>query len=193
MSSITDPQKALTGNAAVAREMTQRLLTRCPMEINGKPKRRRDFFDTVYAFDAPFIAAVTAINEDRVSPILKHSRSLQDTEVESLLEALKEPGKQMQAPAGIPKYDYIGDGGSRLVRLARPKFQLETVDIRWSPPMPLRQTDEGTIYTSGHWVQDVTYSLIKIRLSRYEWSRLLASYQNPAPEIETKTRHLHAA
>lgn len=163
--------------AALAEQFVTRLVTRCPVDVNGKPTRSPDIFDTAYVLDQVFIAHVEMIMEDRKPPSIKHSRTLQDEEVEEIQKALETPGKAITAPAGVPGFDLIAARGSRLVNLARPVCRLVHVSFSYHPPCPRAETPDGTLYAPSFYTQDIQFTLRKLMISRYEWTKLLKAYQ----------------
>lgn len=163
--------------AALAQTLSSRLVSRCPTNVSGAPNRAPDIFDTAYVLDQVFIAHVEMIMADRRPPPMKHSRTLQDDEVESIQKALETPGTAIHAPAGIPSFDLIGVRGSRLVNLARPVARLIHVSFSYHPPCPRAETPDGTLYAPGFYTQDIQFTLRKLQISRYEWTKLLKAYQ----------------
>lgn len=163
--------------AALAEQFVSRLVTRCPVDVNSKPTRRPNIFDSAYVFDQAFIAHVEMIMKDRRPPPLKHSRTLQDEELEAIQKALETPGTAIHAPAGIPGFDLIAVRGSRLVNLARPVARLSHVSFSYHPPSPRAETPDGILYAPGFYTQDIQFTLRKLQISRYEWTKLLKAYQ----------------
>lgn len=163
--------------AAIATTISSSLVSRCPTNVSGAPTRAPDIFDTAYVLDQVFIAHVEMIMADRKPPAMKHSRTLQDDEVEEIMKALETPGKSITAPAGIPGFDLIAVRGSRLVNLARPVARLVHVSFSYHPPSPRAETPDGILYAPGFYTQDIQFTLRKLQISRYEWTKLLKAYQ----------------
>lgn len=164
--------------AVIANTLESRCVMRCPVDVAGKPVRRREGFDTTYCQDATFIRCVELLHDEKTPPPISYSRTLHEEEWEHILKTLEDRSKQIYAPAGIPGYDWVFVRGSKLVNLAQPVARLTSVKFRYTQPMPRMETGDGTLYTAGYWSQDITYTLLRLRITRYDWTKLLKAYQH---------------
>ena len=162
---------------ALAEEINKRLLTRCPVNVKGVPYRRRAIYDSVYIYDAAFLAVIDMLHENRHPPAQKYSRTVQDKDIEEILLALETPGKGIIAPAGIAGYDFIDVRGSSLVNLSLPVAKITSLQFCWNPPMPRAETPQGIQYVPAYWTQEIQYDIKRLNLSLYEFNKLRAKHE----------------
>lgn len=147
-------------------QMNKSVLATVPRDVEGRG-RAANIFDSYWVTVAAFLAA-----RDSGAP-LHGERRLQDSEVEAIKRAL-EAHRPIQAPAGIPGYDFIDLRGDRLIHFSRPHTLLTSVQFVWHPPMKVGVTEDSeTVLSAGHWTQVVTMRLIKCLTPRHEVKRLI--------------------
>lgn len=147
-------------------QFNRAVLATVPRDVNGKG-RRATTFDAYWVSVAAFQAARDS------GATLEGERRLQDNEVEAIKTAI-DNHRPIQAPAGIPGYDYIDLRGDRVIHFSRPVVLLTSVKFVWHPPMKVGVTEESeTVLSAGHWTQQVTMRLIKCLIPRHEVKRLI--------------------
>lgn len=154
------------------------MLHSVPTDVSGKPTRRAAIYDLLYAQDAQFLSALEG------GRTLSHSRTLADTELESIRKSIEEK-RPFQAPAGIPGFDRIAVRGGTFVNLCGASGRLSTVVFMWHPPV-VQHNGEGdtTILTDGYWTQDITVSLVTRGIPQRAYLALKQHYFPPKATLE---------
>lgn len=134
------------------------ILTVVPMTVEGAKTRAPEIYDAFFVSDKDFTFA-----RDQ-GGLIQAERLLQDTEIAAIQRAIKD-GRKVQSPAGIPGYDLVDIGSSRLIRHSRPVCRLQAVRYEWREP-------EGPY--PGHWIMTVEIRLLRCLTPRAQVEARLA-------------------